>query len=150
MVQLQEPTDEKSPAYKAGYKNICEIGKERIRKAAELIKQTYPGAKFDEGFRVLKLDSSNMQQVWYTPNEYVTKNLFESTIDNVKLDRTGEDLLFQAMLELDCQLSGKIEISEISGKTVYFVNDNYIIACFDKDVTDNVIVEIAKKNHISL
>lgn len=86
-----------------------------------------------------------MQQVWYTPNEYVTKNLFESTIDNVKLDRTGEDLLFQAMLELDCQLSGKIEISEISGKTVYFVNDNYIIACFDKDVTDNVIVEIAKK-----
>lgn len=91
-----------------------------------------------------------MQQVWYTPNEYVTKNLFESTIDNVKLDRTGEDLLFQAMLELDCQLSGKIEISEISGKTVYFVNDNYIIACFDKDVTDNVIVEIAKKNHISL
>lgn len=145
MVQLQEPTDEKSPAYKAGYKNICEIGKERIRKAAELIKQTYPGAKFDEGFRVLKLDSSNMQQVWYTPNEYVTKNLFESTIDNVKLDRTGEDLLFQAMLELDCQLSGKIEISEISGKTVYFVNDNYIIACFDKDVTDNVIVEIAKK-----
>lgn len=145
MVQLQEPTDEKSPAYKAGYKNICEIGKERIRKAAELIKQTYPGSKFDEGFRVLKLDSSNMQQVWYTPNEYVTKNLFESTIDNVKLDRTGEDLLFQAMLELDCQLSGKIEISEISGKTVYFVNDNYIIACFDKDVTDNVIVEIAKK-----
>ena len=84
MVQLQEPTDEKSPAYKAGYKNICEIGKERIRKAAELIKQTYPGAKFDEGFRVLKLDSSNMQQVWYTPNEYVTKNLFESAIDNVK------------------------------------------------------------------
>lgn len=145
MVQLQEPTDEKSPAYKAGYKNICEIGKERIRKAAELIKQTYPGAKFDEGFRVLKLDSSNMQQVWYTPNEYVTKNLFESAIDNVKLDRTGEDLLFQAMFELDCQLSGKIEISEISGKTVYFVNDNYIIACFDKDVTDNVIVEIAKK-----
>lgn len=99
MVQLQEPTEPKSEAAKAGFKNICEIGKERIRQAAKMIKETYPDAPFDEGFRVLKLDSSNMQQVWYTPNDYVLNDLFDATVDNVKPDRDAEDLLFQAMLE---------------------------------------------------
>lgn len=141
MVQLQEPTE---PASKAGFKNICEIGKERIRQASKMLKETYPNASFDAGFRVLKLDSSNMQQVWYTPNDYVAQNLFESTVDNVKLDRTADDLLFQAMLELDCPLSSKIETTIIHGKTVYSVADGYMMACFEPGVTDEVISEIAQ------
>ena len=145
MVQLQEPTDEKSEAAKAGFKNICEIGKERIRQAAKLIKETYPDAPFDDGFRVLKLDSSNMQQVWYTPNEYVAQDLFEATVDNVKSDRDAEDLLFQAMLELDCPLSSKVEKLTICGKTVYSVADGYLMACFEEGVDDEVISAIAQK-----
>lgn len=145
MVQLQEPTDEKSEAAKAGFKNICEIGKERIRQAAKLIKETYPDAPFDDGFRVLKLDSSNMQQVWYTPNEYVAQDLFEATVDNVKSDRDAEDLLFQAMLELDCPLSSKVEKLIICGKTVYSVADGYLMACFEEGVDDEVISAIAQK-----
>ena len=145
MVQLQEPTDEKSEAAKAGFKNICEIGKERIRQAAKLIKETYPDAPFDDGFRVLKLDSSNMQQVWYTPNEYVAQDLFEATVNNVKSDRDAEDLLFQAMLELDCPLSSKVEKLIICGKTVYSVADGYLMACFEEGVDDEVISAIAQK-----
>lgn len=145
MVQLQEPTDEKSEAAKAGFKNICEIGKERIRQAAKLIKETYPDAPFDDGFRVLKLDSSNMQQVWYTPNEYVAQDLFEATVDNVKSDRNAEDLLFQAMLELDCPLSSKVEKLTICGKTVYSVADGYLMACFEEGVDDEIISSIAQK-----
>lgn len=144
MVQLQEPTEPKSEANKAGFKNICEIGKERIRQASKMLKETYPEASFDTGFRVLKLDSSNMQQVWYTPNDYVTKDLFASTVDNIKLDRTADDLLFQAMLELDCLLSSKIETTIIHGKTVYSVADGYMMACFEPGVTDKVISEIAQ------
>lgn len=145
MVQLPEPTDAKSEAAKAGFKNICEIGKERIRKATELIKSTYPGAKFDDGFRVLKLDSSNMEQVWYTPAEYVEQDLFKDTVENVKSSRSPEDLLFQVMLELDCPLSSKIEILEVNGKSVFSVSDGYLMACFEKGVTDDVISEIAQK-----
>ena len=145
MVQLPEPTDAKSEAAKAGFKNICEIGKERIRKATELIKSTYHDAKFDDGFRVLKLDSSNMEQVWYTPAEYVEQDLFKDTVENVKSSRSPEDLLFQVMLELDCPLSSKIEILEINGKSVFSVSDGYLMACFEKDVTDDVISEIAQK-----
>ncbi len=148
MVQLPEPTAEKTEACKAGFKNICEIGKERIRQATRMIKESYPQAEFDDGFRVLKLDSSNMQQIWYTPNEYVAKDLFESTVDNIKLDRTDEDLLFQAMLELDCPLSSKIEIIEIGNKKVYSVADGFVLACFAQDVTDDVITAIAKKNPV--
>lgn len=144
MVQLQEPTEPKSEASKAGFKNICEIGKERIRQASKMLKETYPDASFDAGFRVLKLDSSNMQQVWYTPNDYVAQDLFESTVDNVKPDRTAADLLFQAMLELDCPLSSKIEITIIHDKTVYSVADGYMMACFEPGVTDEVISEIAQ------
>lgn len=145
MVQLPEPTDAKSEAAKAGFKNICEIGKERIRKASELIKSTYHGAKFDDGFRVLKLDSSNMEQVWYTPAEYVEQDLFKDTVENVKSSRRPEDLLFQVMLELDCTLSSKIEILDVNGKSVFSVSDGYLMACFEKGVTDDVISEIAQK-----
>ena len=145
MVQLQEPTEPKSEAAKAGFKNICEIGKERIRQAAKMIKETYPDAPFDEGFRVLKLDSSNMQQVWYTPNDYVLNDLFDATVDNVKPDRDAEDLLFQAMLELDCPLSSKIEKQNICGKTVYSIAEGYLMACFENGVDDEIISTIAQK-----
>ena len=143
MVQLPEPTDEKSIAFKSGYKNMCEIGKERIRKAAQLLSER--NNNLDLGFRVLKLDSSNMQQVWYSPNDYVIQDLFEATVDNVKSDRSAEDLLFQAMLELDCPLSSKIETVQIHGKTLYNVAEGYLMACFEEGITDDIITEIAKK-----
>ncbi len=145
MVQLPEKTDEKSEAYKAGYKNICEIGKERIRRAGKKIKEENKGKEginhLDIGFRVLKLDSSNMEDVYYTPQEFDVHSLFN---ENVKADRTGEDLLFQVMIDLGIELSAKIEIRQIAGKTVYLVDDNYLIACFDRDVTETTITEIAK------
>ena len=144
MVQLPEETPISSAAYKNGYKNICQIGKERIRRAGEIIANSSPSS-LDVGFRVLKLDSSNMQQVWYTPNEYVAKDLFETTVDNVKSDRSAEDLLFQAMLELDCPLSSKIETMIIKGKTLYNIADGYLMACFEEGITDEIISEIAKK-----
>ena len=144
MVQLPEVTDEKSEAYKARYKNICEIGKERIRKAAKKIVEENPEAKFDGGFRVLKCDTSNMKDVYYTPNEYTTDK-FSELEDNIKEDRTSEDLLFQVMLDLGVLLSSKIEETTIAGKKVFNVEDNYLIACFDENVTDEVITEIAKQ-----
>lgn len=174
MVQLPEETDEKSEAYKAGYKNICEIGKERIRRASAKIKEeiaiaaplekaqnetgvaaTFIGekekqygeemaAKFDGGFRVLKLDSSNMKDVYYNPSEF-QPNLLDSLADNIKEDRTPEDLLFQVMLDLGILLSSKIEESTIGGKKVFNVEDNYLIACFDENVTEGTITEIAKQ-----
>ena len=144
MVQLPEKTDEKSEAYKAGYKNICEIGKERIRRAAGKIAKENPEAKFDGGFRVLKCDSSNMKDVYYQSSEY-EPSLFSSLEDNIKEDRTPEDLLFQVMLDLGVLLSGKIEETTIAGKKVFNVEDNYLIACFDDNVTDEVITEIAKQ-----
>ncbi len=152
MVQLPEATDEKSEAYKAGYKNICEIGKERIRRAGKKIveeqnaKQSdlFSGEKkpLDIGFRVLKLDSSNMQDVYYSPEQFNENLLFE---DNIKPDRTDEDLLFQAMIELGIELSAKIEQREIAGKTVWSVADNYLMACFDEKVNEDVIKEVAKR-----
>ena len=145
MVQLPEKTDEKSEAYKAGYKNICEIGKERIRRAGKKIKEENAKKegidKLDIGFRVLKLDSSNMQDVYYTPSEFTEQNLFA---DNVKPDRTAEDLLFQVMLDLGVELSATIEQRIMDGKTVFFVNDNYLVACFDTDIAEETIKEIAK------
>lgn len=145
MVQLPELTDEKSEAYKAGYKNICEIGKERIRRAGKKIKEDNKDKegidKLDTGFRVLKLDSSNMEEVYYTPQEFSLQSLFN---ENVKADRTNEDLLFQVMLDLGIELSAKIETKQISGKTVHFVDDNYLVACFDREVNETVITEIAK------
>ncbi len=149
MVQLPEKTDEKSEAYKAGYPNICEIGKERIRRAGKKIKEDNKDKegieKLDTGFRVLKLDSSNMEDVYYTPQEFTMQSLFN---ENVKADRTGEDLLFQVMLDLGIELSAKIETQQIAGKTVYLVDDNYLVACFDRDVTEAAITEIAKLHPI--
>ena len=145
MVQLPELTDEKSEAYKAGYKTICEIGKERIRRAGKKIKEDSPltTQDLDTGFRVLKLDSSNMEDIYYTPKDISQANLF-SLVDNVKSDRTAEDLLFQVMLELGATLDSKIATEVVAGKTIYNVADGYLVACFDKDVTDEVVTTIAK------
>ena len=146
MVQLPEKTDEKSEAYKAGYKNICEIGKERIRRAGRKIKEeaglTAP-ADLDIGFRCLRLDESNMQQVYYTPDAVAQRDLF-SLVDNVKPDRTPEDLLFQVMLDLGVLLSSSIEVKEIAGKKVFNVADGFLLACFDTDVTDETVKAIAQ------
>ena len=143
MVQLPEKTEEKSEAYKAGYKNICEIGKERIRRAAKKIKEEagLSVQNLDTGFRVLKLDTSNMEDVYYTPQEFELQSLFN---ENVKADRTNEDLLFQVMLDLGIELSAKIDSKQIAGKNVHFVDDNYLVACFDRDVNESTITEIAK------
>ncbi len=182
MVQLPEATDEKSEAYKAGYKTICEIGKERIRRAGAKINKENERLKdvpllkddkdiqlfnsiaqnghdavertksafercdvsysLDTGFRVLKCDTSNMKEVYYNPAEYEA-SLFSSLEDNIKEDRTPEDLLFQVMLDLGVLLSSKIEETTIAGKKVFNVEDNYLIACFDSDVTDETIKAIA-------
>ena len=146
MVQLPEVTDEKSEAYKAGYKNICEIGKERIRRAGRKIKEDSPltTQDLDTGFRVLKCDTSNMKEVYYNPAEYEV-SLFSRLEDNIKEDRTPEDLLFQVMLDLGVLLSSKIEETTIAGKKVFNVEDNYLIACFDSDVTEETITAIAKQ-----
>ena len=200
MVQLPEKIDPDSNTYKAGYKNICEIGEERIRlagkqvldnlentlktkeirldkilnakpsatvqlllsdKRKEIAKAVYEKEavplmneiedikakikKLDIGFRVLKLDSSNMQDVYYRSEEFSERTLFE---DNIKPDRTPEDLLFQVMLDLGIELSSKIETKQIGGKSVYFVDSNYLIACFDEDVNEDTITEIAKMHPV--
>lgn len=141
-----------SEAYKAGYKNICEIGKERIRRAGKKIlednKDKKGIEKLDIGFRVLKCDSSNMKNVYYNPEEY-SRDLFISLVDNIKKDRKPEDLLFQVMLDFGVLLSSKIEESTIADKKVFNVaNDvahNYLIACFDENVTEETVTAIAKK-----
>lgn len=172
MVQLPELCDEKSEAFKAGYKNICEIGKERIRRAGkQLLKTTIQtgggmenslfenslttsaetplgvsnpcdNKKLDIGFRVLKCDTSNMEDVYYTPDHIDTNDLFKN---NIKSDRTPEDLLFQVMLDLGIMLSSKIQTKQIDGKTVYYVEGKYLVACFDEDVTEETITKIAKE-----
>lgn len=146
MVQLPEETDEKSEAYKAGYKNICEIGKERIRRAGAKIKEeaglTVQG--LDIGFRVLKCDTSNMKDVYYSPTDF-DMNLLDMMADNIKEDRNPEDLLFQVMLDLGVELASKIEETTIAGKKVFDVADGFLIACFDKDVNGEIIKAIAQK-----
>ena len=162
MVQLPEETDKKSEAYKAGYKNICEIGKERIRRAGQKIRNEQlgiknegdnsslqtPNSSLDTGFRVLKCDSSNMKDVYYNPAKY-EPSLFTSLEDNIKEDRTSEDLLFQVMLDLGILLSSKIQVrSEKVGMRNYSyfdVEDGYLIACFDKNIDEEVITAIAKQ-----
>lgn len=150
MVQWPELIDNKSDAYrKYKFKNICEIGKERIRRAGKKIKEENADKEeienLDTGFRVLKLDSSNMNDVYYTPEEFSLNTLFS---ENVKEDRTAEDLLFQVMLDLGIELSAKIEKQEIAGKEVFLVDENYLIACFDKDVNETTIMEIAKMHPV--
>ena len=162
MVQLPEATDEKSEAHKAGYKNICEIGKERIRRAGQKIRNEQlgirndadnsslltPNSSLDIGFRVLKCDTSNMKEVYYNPAEYEA-SLFSRLEDNIKEDRTPEDLLFQVMLDLGILLSSKIQVrSEKVGMRSYSyfdVEDGYLIACFDKNIDEEVITAIAKQ-----
>ena len=174
MVQLPEKTDEKSEAYKAGYKNICEIGKERIRRAGNAIMQSVTSGAgnlngvgwgcgmpstpeerayitqnvIDTGFRVLKCDSSNMKDVYYNPTEF-EPSMFDNLVDNIKDDRTPEDLLFQVMLDLGILLSSKIQIRNeklgMRNYTYFDVADGYLIACFDKDIDEEVITAIAKQ-----
>ena len=155
MVQLPEETSDGTEANKAGFNNICEIGKERIRRAGKklleersvasshdgLFARTENDTKLDIGFRVLKLDSSNMQDVYYRPEESSEATLFE---DNIKPDRTPEDLLFQVMLECNLPLSAKIETKKIAGKEVFCVNNGYMMACFDADINEDIIKEVAK------
>ena len=146
MVQLPEACEEKSEAYKAGYKNICEIGKERIRRAGRKIRDDAgpTAADLDIGFRVLRLDSSNMQDVYYNPVN-LAQSLLDLTTDNIKPDRTPEDLLFQVMLELGVLPSSKIVETEIDGKMVFDVADGFLLACFDTGVTTETVTAIAKK-----
>ena len=147
MVQLPEPCDEKSEAYKAGYKNICEIGKERIRRAGKKIKDENPLilGDLDTGFRVFKLDDTNMNDVYYAPGDY-SRDLLEQTEDNIKHDRTDLDLLFGCLLDWGVTLSDPYESIQIEGHTVHNYNDGDLIACFDKNVPESVIKKIAKMN----
>ena len=149
MVQLPEQTDAKSEAYKAGYKTICEIGEERIRRAGKKIKEESPltTADLDIGFRVFKVDSSNMEDVYYRPVDYNQRQL-EMFADNIKPDRTPEDLLFQVMLDLGILLSSDIQETEIAGKKVFSVAGSYLIACFDAEVTEETVKAIAQKQPV--
>ena len=144
-VQLPEATAEDSEAYKAGYKTICEIGKERIRRAGKKIKEEMglTAQNLDIGFRVLKLAESNMNDVYYKPAD-IDQGFLDKLDTNIKRDRTPMDLLFQVMLECDLELSSKIEEREINGKKVFFVNDKELVACFDKNIDEATITEIAK------
>ena len=146
LVQLPEETEKESEAYQAGYKTICDIGEERIRRAGRKIKEdaglTAP-ADLDIGFRCLRLDESNMKPVYYTPEETQQQDLF-SLVDNVKSDRTPEDLLFQVMLDLGVLLSSPIETMEIAGKKVFNVAEGFLLACFDHDVTEETVKAIAQ------
>ena len=146
LVQLDERTSENSQARKNGYDTIPQIGKERIRRAGAKIKEENPltTANLDTGFRVLKLDSTNMKDVYYNPADY-EMSFFDTLADNIKEDRTPEDLLFQVMLDLGVLLSSKIEETTINGKKVFNVADGFLYACFEANVTEDVITEIAKK-----
>ena len=146
LVQLPEKTDEKSEAFKAGYPNICEIGKERIRRAGRKIREEAGEAAVgqDFGFRCLRLDSSNMEDVYYEPEKLGQQDLF-TQVDNVKQGRTAEDLLFQVMLDMGIPLSSKISERDIAGKKVFDVGEGFLLACFDSAVTEEVVTEIAKR-----
>ena len=139
MVQIPEECGESTALHRAGYKTICEAGKDRIRKSSETIE-----SEIDKGFRVLKCDTSNMKDVYYSPSEF-DMNLLDLMADNIKEDRTPEDLLFQVMLDLGVELSSKIEETTIGGKKVFDVADGFLIACFDKDVNEETIKAIAQK-----
>ena len=151
LIQIKEKTSEDSEAYRIGLKDLCEIGKERIRRAGRKIKEDVglAATDLDIGFRVLRLDSSNMQDIYYNPNE-LSRDLLNMTVDNIKSDRTPEDLLFQVMLDLGVDLSSTIEEQQIDGKTVFIVKPDgiekeYLIACFDKGITSDTVTIIAKK-----
>lgn len=142
MVQLPEPCDEKSENFKRGFRTICDIGEERIRRAGNKIKEK-TNVDIDYGFRVYKVDSSNMKDVYYKPSELGQANLFDM-MSNIKEDRTSEDLLTQVMLDLGLTLDLKIEEKTILNNKVYYVADNALVACFDDNVDINIIDEICK------
>lgn len=144
LMQLPAETGETSEAYKMGYKTICDIGEERIRRAGKKIKEE-TGADIDYGFRCFRVDSSNMKDVYYKPSD-VKQGELDLFTDNIKEDRTPEDLLIQVMLDLGVLLSSKVEEKEMAGKKVFSVADGYLIACFDRDVTDDVVTAIARKH----
>jgi len=146
MIQIPESTDKISEAFKAGFTNICEIGKERIRRAGKKIKADagLMGQDLDIGFRVLRLDSSNMEDVYYTPDQF-DPNAIQGLMDNVKADRSEEDLLFQVMLELDIPLSASIQQEQIAGKRVFNVADGHLIATFDRDINETTVTEVARR-----
>lgn len=143
MIQIPDKVKETEEAYKLGYKNICEIGEERIRRAGQKIKEGI-GADIDYGFRVFRVDSGNMKDVYYRPSEYKQEQL-ELFADNIKPDRTPEDLLFQVMLDLGIALSSRIEEIEIAEKKVFAVDDNYLLACFDSNISEETVTDIAKQ-----
>ena len=151
MVQLPETCDEKSEAYKAGYQTIAEIGKERIRRAGKKINSENANkediSQLDIGFRVLKIDSSNMKDVYYTPDTVQQTHLFDQ-VDNIREDRTAEDLLFQVLLDWGVDLTLPITQEIIAGKTVLFVDDNALAACFDADITEAFVKELAARHPI--
>ncbi len=144
MVQIPEPCDEKSDAYKAGYKNICEIGKERIRRAGEKIRSESPMTTqdLDIGFRVLKLDDTNMKDVYYAPDDY-DQGMLAGLESNIKDDRTDLDLLFGCLIDWGLPLSLPYKSEKIDGCTVHTYNDGDLIACFDKNIPESVVKEIA-------
>ena len=144
-IQLPELTEEKSEAYKAGYKNIAEISKERIRRAGEKIKKENPDEDLDIGFRVLKVDTSNMEDVYYFPDEIEQADLLDD-INNIKPDRTPEDLLFQVLLDWGVDLTLPIEKENIHGKSVYFVDDNALVACFEQGIDEALVKELAQRH----
>lgn len=142
MVQLPEKTDEKSEAFKAGYKNICAIGEERIRRAGKKILEQNPDKKIDVGFRVFKVDDTNMKDVYYSPNETDQKQLglYES---NIKDDRTDEDLLYGCLLDWGVELSLPHRVEIIEGKRVHIVDEDALVACFEENIPESVIRKIA-------
>ena len=144
MVQLPDKCDKRSEAYKAGYANICEIGKERIRRAAKKIHEEHPDAKFDDGFRVFKVDESNMTDGYYSVDSY-DQNMLNQLESNIKPDRTDLDLLFGCLIEWGLPLSMPYTSEDIEGCTVHTYNDGDLIACFNNDIPENVIKEIAKR-----
>ena len=144
MVQLQEPCDEKSEAFKAGYKNICEIGKERIRRAAKKIAEENPNAKFDGGFRVFKVADSNMKDVYYAPADY-NQSLLDKLESNIKEDRTDLDLFFGCILDWGLPLNLSYTSETIENCSVHTYSDNALIACFNDNIPESVIKEIAKR-----
>lgn len=147
MVQLAEPTNEKSLARQAGFSTIADISKERIRRASKSILEgeCHPGWNRDVGFRVLKVDTSNMKEVFYRPDEVDQKNLL-GAVDNIKTDRTAEDLLFQVLVDWGVDLTFPIRREFIRDKTVFFVNEQPydLIACFDAGITEDLIRELAR------
>lgn len=146
MVQLPEPCDEASEAYKAGYKTICEIGKERIRRAGDKIKSESPMTTqdLDIGFRVLKLDDTNMKDVYYAPDDY-DQGMLAGLGSNIKDDRTDLDLLFGCLIDWGLPLSLPYKSEQIDGCTVHTYNDGDLIACFDANIPESVVKEIAKR-----